>query len=560
MFYNISMNLFQKRSKEDLVAFVVSFFVLLSGFINIVSAIRPALAERVAILSQILPIGISFHSRTIAVLLGFSLIVLSTNITKRKERAWLLVVCALFASAIIHLIKGLDYEEATYSAVVGIIIIFLKPIFFAASDRPSAKRALKILFFSLGFNFIYGLSGLYILEKRFLGNSDFVIILKQFWKIFFIGQNTDIIPHIRYDQYLISSVFFVGIVTIAYSLLLFVRPVFIESNLNEMEQGEASNIVRKYGSTLLAPIAILEDKKLFFNESRDVFISYVVKGRFALALGPPIGNQRKFQKTINSFGQYCKGNGWEDVYYQIRKEELFLFKNKSHLKIGEEAIVDVRRFSIDTSNAKSLRNSASKLERMGYSYEVLQPPFSKNFLRILKSISDEWLAKTKGQEKRFSLGWFHDNYINKYPILVIKKANDDIVSFTNILNGYSKNEISIDMMRRGNEAPNGINDFMFVSLINWARKNNISYFNLGLSALAGIKKKNNSVSEKFLGYLFKHLNKFYNFKGLHTYKEKFDPQWISKFLVYSSGTDLFGIFAALIRADSNEKVARYFKK
>lgn len=85
-------------------------------------------------------------------------------------------------------------------------------------------------------------------------------------------------------------------------------------------------------------------------------------------------------------------------------------------------------------------------------------------------------------------------------------------------------------------------------------------FNLGLSVLAGVGKNNESRRlEKVLRYLYQHLERFYNFQGLHFYKDKFHPRWEPRFLVYPSLAALPDVVVALIRADSGDRLLDYFK-
>ena len=85
-------------------------------------------------------------------------------------------------------------------------------------------------------------------------------------------------------------------------------------------------------------------------------------------------------------------------------------------------------------------------------------------------------------------------------------------------------------------------------------------FNLGLSALSGVgKTKSSPRIEKALHYFYEHLNHFYNFKGLHGFKEKFHPRWESRYLVYPRNAALPDIIVALVRADSGDRLLDYFK-
>lgn len=182
---------------------------------------------------------------------------------------------------------------------------------------------------------------------------------------------------------------------------------------------------------------------------------------------------------------------------------------------------------------------------------MLQPPHPANLLAELHQISDEWLTSVKGTEKRFSLGWFDEDYLNSTPIIVIRNPAGYIDAFANVLPEYQASESSIDLMRHRPQAEKGQMDFLFVSLFEWAKGQGYATFNLGLSGLAGIGENPTDPSiERALHYVYEHVNQFYNFKGLHEFKAKFDPTWSPRYLVYPSVTSLPAVTIAMMRANS----------
>jgi phosphatidylglycerol lysyltransferase len=44
--------------------------------------------------------------------------------------------------------------------------------------------------------------------------------------------------------------------------------------------------------------------------------------------------------------------------------------------------------------------------------------------------------------------------------------------------------------------------------------------------------------ELVLHHIYEHIDQFYNFKGLHTFKEKFNREWFSRYLVYPGPVSL----------------------
>ncbi|BCX06797.1 MAG: hypothetical protein KatS3mg066_0656 [Fischerella sp.] len=166
----------------------------------------------------------------------------------------------------------------------------------------------------------------------------------------------------------------------------------------------------------------------------------------------------------------------------------------------------------------------------------------------------------QGAEKKFSVGWFDYDYLRECEIVVVYTPEGTISAFANVVSEYQKNEITIDLMRRRTEIEKGTMEFLFVSMFQHFQQLKYDGFNLGLSALSGVGRTQDSPAlEKALKYLYEHLNKFYNFKGLHTFKDKFSPRWEPRYLVYPNLVALPDIVVALVRADSGDRLLDYFK-
>ena len=87
-------------------------------------------------------------------------------------------------------------------------------------------------------------------------------------------------------------------------------------------------------------------------------------------------------------------------------------------------------------------------------------------------------------------------------------------------------------------------------MLRWAREQDASTFSLGLSALSGLSENSETLSaERALRYIYENVNRFYNFKGLHAFKEKFHPNWSPRYLVYPGASNLPAISIALLNAN-----------
>lgn len=536
-----------------------SFLTGLVGVINLLSAVTPSLPDRRNWLEPFFPFPVRAGGHFFAAVIGFMLLTLATNLLRRKRIAWLLTVGLLIASIVTHLVKGLDVEESLLSGVLLFQLLVMRKTFTAKSDRPSIAQGIRVLLGALLFTLAYGTAGFYILDGRFEVNEkainfDWDDAIFQTFAMFFTADNAGLVPKTRFASFFADSIYAVGAVTIGYALLMLLRPVLLRNSASFSERNEAREIVEKYGRTTLAKLALLEDKSYYFSPSGKSTIAYVPKGRGAIALGDPIGPQEDRKEAILGFQEFCDRNDWYPAFYQTLPDDLEMYSNLGFrvVQIGEEAIVDLKTFTLKGKANQNLRTAINRLTKAGHQVEFHEPPLSLELMRKLKFVSDEWLQMVQGAEKKFSVGWFDEAYLQKTRVVAIHTPDGKISAFANMIS-VGDRVVGVDLMRRRTEVENGTMECLFASMLQHCQELGYVEFDLGLSALAGVGEPGKSGRlEKVLIYLSEHLSKFYNFKGLHSFKDKFGPRWEPRYFVYPSWGSLPDVVVALIRADSGD--------
>jgi len=530
----------------------VALLTAVMGLVNVISAVTPSLAARVQIIEKYSPLEVRHGSHLTAALAGFALLLLARDLWRRKRVAWLLTLIVLCISMASHLLKGLDYEEALLSGGLALWLFTLRPHFYTRSDPPSMQRGLQTLATALGFTLMYGTLGFYLLDRHYQVNFGLGAALRQTLIMFTQFYDPGLQPITGFGSYFADSIYVVGAVTMGYALVTLARPVLIHGLARPEERARAQQIVVKYGRSSLARAALFDDKVYFFSSGGSV-IAYVVKGRVALALGDPIGPADDIYATLVSFQSLCDQNDWQPAFYPTLPDTLESYHSAgfNSLKIGDEAIINLAMFTLEGGANKGLRSAYHHLTKLDYHTRVYSPPLPDDLLRELFSVSNEWLAAMHSREKRFSLGWFDEGYIRNSPVIVVLTPEGTISAFANLVPKYTLNEISVDLMRHRSKVIPGTMDYLFVALFEWARERGYATFNLGLSSLSGIGEHNEDPAiEKGLHFIYEHVNQFYNFKGLHAFKEKFHPEWSPRYLIYPGAASLPAVAAALIRADS----------
>ncbi len=164
-------------------------------------------------------------------------------------------------------------------------------------------------------------------------------------------------------------------------------------------------------------------------------------------------------------------------------------------------------------------------------------------LPVLRAISADWLEKKNTREKGFSLGNFSDDYIGNFPIAVVRR-DESIVAFANIWESARRRELSVDLMRYNSQAPTSVMEYLFISMMLWAKNEGYREFNLGMAPLAGFQNRTLAPLWTRAGaFVYRYGEHFYNFRGLRDYKSKFDPVWAPRYIATPGGLILPAILA-----------------
>jgi len=526
----------------------------LMGIVNLVSGVLPSLSDRLSLLTEYLPFEVQTGSRLTSVLAGFALILLAQALGRRKRVAWWLTETILLLSMATHLVKGLDYEEALLAAGLAFYLWTQRSHFQALSDPPSIWQSLRTLIVAGLFTLAYGVAGFYLLDRHFSVNFSLTAALQQTLVMFAEFFDPGLQPITGFGRYFADSIYLIGAITFGYAFLQILRPVLLRSVSDQATQTRARQVVEQFGHSSLARFALFPGKTHWISPGGSV-VAYTVRGRVALALGDPIGPADDVAHAVSGFLAFCQRNDWQTTFYQTADDHLDAYANAGlvPLCIGHEGIVDLNAFNLSGGSNKTIRANINKLGRMGFRAEMHAPPLAPSLMLQLRAISDEWLAMMRGKELRFSMGRFDDEYIHNSLVMAIHGPDDSIVAFANLVPEYQRNEIAVDLMRRQTRVENGTMDLLFVSLFEWAKETGYDTFNLGLSALSGVgDAQDDPALERALHYIYEHVNQFYNFKGLHEFKEKYRPAWSPRYLIFPGYSALPSVGLALQSAMTDE--------
>ncbi|WP_273131056.1 phosphatidylglycerol lysyltransferase domain-containing protein [Bacillus weihaiensis] len=292
--------------------------------------------------------------------------------------------------------------------------------------------------------------------------------------------------------------------------------------------------IHKYGGDSLSHLSLLQDKDVFRSIKKSVMISYTPKGNKYYVIGDPFGEQEDLDNGLKEFMSFAKNHRVTPIFYQASSRFFHIFKENGYriFKVGEEAKVCLETFTIQGKKSGKFRTTLNKFEREGFIFTIVYPPFTSELIEELKCISDEWLNGRK--EKSFSVSSFSNEYIGFFPISTLRDRNGKLIAFASLPSDKQENEtVSIDLMRSSKDSPPGAMDMVFISTFLWAKDKGYKSCSLGLSPLSNVGIGTDAtLMEKIARYVFFNSCRFYNFRGLKSYKAKFATEWIPRYVVY----------------------------
>jgi phosphatidylglycerol lysyltransferase len=522
------------RAAVKLSPMLLAALTLVGGVMLLVSGVTPATDDAADLLSLHVPLTLVEAAHLIGSVAGVAMLFVARGLLNRLDAAWWAALILSVLAGILAIPKGIAISEAALLALLATLLVISRNQFY----RSSA---------------LFGMT-----FERGWWLSIALVLAVCVWLLFFVYQDVAYTGELWWQFEFnanaprsLRALMGVALTVLAVALWqLFREPKGKVAPPSAADIERAARIVDQQGSAE-ACLAMMGDKSLLFSPSGNSFIMFGKRGRSWVSLFDPVGPRNEWPELVWRFIEMAHVHGGRAAFYQVRPQSLPLYLDAGlrAFKLGEEAQVPLVDFSLKGSRRANLRQSVSRAEREGLTFEVLQLQPGTPVLNELRAISAAWLSEQNAREKGFSLGTFNESYILRSPVAVVRRR-EQIVAFATLLTTAAKVEASVDLMRHVADMPAGAMDFLFARLMLHFQAQGYQRFGLGMAPMSGMASHELAPRWHRLGRLaFEHGERFYNFRGLRSFKQKFDPVWEARYLAAPGGiAPLFALadIAALI--------------
>jgi len=500
---------------------LMAALTLVAGLWLMISGVTPFTADAREVLAALrVPLPLIEASHFLGSVAGFGLLLVARGLLHQLDAAWWAALGLSIVAAVLALPKGIALSEAALLLTLAMLLVISRRQF----DRRSSMFSQH-----LEPEWLMALGG---------------VIAACVWVLFFAYQEVGYSNRLWWQFELdgqaprsLRALMGIALAALAFGLWQLFRPA-----AGEVAQTSADDLTRAAAIVRANPLsdgcyALVGDKHLMFSPSGKSFLMFGKQGRSWVSLHGPFGDRREWSDLVWQFIEMAADHGGRAAFYQVRPSTLPLYLDcgLEAFKLGEHAHVTLPDFNLKGARRANLRAGVNRSEREGLSFEVVPPHEVGPLLPALREISDAWLAGQRGREKGFSVGRFDAAYLQRLPIAVVSRAGRPI-AFANLLATDAKDEASVDLMRYLPDSPPGTMDFLFARIMLHLQQQGYARFGLGMSPMAGMAERRKAPRWQRLGrLLFEYGDRFYNFRGLHNFKDKFEPVWEARYLAAPGG-------------------------
>ncbi|MBS1838390.1 MAG: DUF2156 domain-containing protein, partial [Actinobacteria bacterium] len=377
---------------------IVATLTTVVGVLTMLSAL-PALGVRVAPIDELIsPLTHVVDERILAVGLGLCMVLLSGQLLRGKRRAWKLAVGLFALSALLSVVRGVELVALVTSISMLVVLVATRRSFTGLRDPPSLVQVLRVAPRYLLFVYCYGLLALWSQHNRLEPPFSWALSFEAITMGLF-GETGSYTYHGRFATWFPASLMLLGVIGLLLLLWLLLRPAVAAAVGTPAGRGDAERMVREWGWDTLAPFALRSDRSWFFSSDGKAMIAYGYLGGYALGSGDPIGDPASVPLVVDEFIEHCRHHGWQPAFLAAREIDVPFYAERGFrdFYLGDEAVLDCRRFDLDAPGMASVRQSVRRVEG-SHRYELIsEAAASPELIAALNDISVKW---RKGEDER----------------------------------------------------------------------------------------------------------------------------------------------------------------
>ncbi len=527
---------------------IAAAVALAVGVVSLASALTPNIAWRGKLLLHLEPVESVPVFHTLAVPLSIGLIVTASCLRLRRRRAWQAAVGLLLGLAVVHVLKGLDLEEAALALAAAGLLWWGRAAFYVRPRPLTLRSPMAIALGLVAAATMFATAMTWLATK---GAAEPLTIFQQTVDMLSWTKGSVQFKDEMGPVPLVVEL--AGLVAVVIGAWVIFRPLAAPEELPDAAEREtALKLVRAHGRDTLAFFKLRQDTHYLFSSDRRAFLGYRAENGVLLVAGDPVGPDDALPGLVRDTFVFAELHGLKLGVLNAGETLLPLWREAGMktLYLGDEAIVETARFSLEGRAIRKVRQSVSRLEKLGYTAQAVElRRLDAPTLAELEHVSALWRG---GEPERGfsmamdSIGGAHQ----KDSVVVVARDGDGRVrGFLHFVPTFGRRASSLSFMRRDRETPNGLTEFLVVRAIELLQERGVEELSLNFAAFARFLERPAGRFERVLGRIVSLGNPFFQIESIYRFDAKFSPRWEPRYLVYEGPLALPRVGLAAMRIE-----------
>ena len=528
---------------------VLAWLTVFAGLIGLLDAILPERSE--TLLAGLAP-GAHPLARSLEGPLALAILYVAPGLARRRRRAWQLAVGLLAGATVLHVLHS-DYG-AVPTGLLTVALVSQRDAFDAAGDPRAKPRVLSRAALLVIGIYSYGAAALWA-DHAAAGQPFSAVAAVKETSRALVGRGLRGTTRGGFDRWLALSILVFGLAGAAALLHAWLAPWRYRLRQEAGDRQAARALVHAWGEDTLAPFSLRADKSYFFSEDDRAFLAYRVVGGVAIVSGDPIGPPAAFAPLLDRFIEFARERDWRVAVLGASEGSLELYRTHGLRAVyhGDEAVVDVDRFSLEGRAIRKVRQSVHRLRRCGFTAVALHPhELTADRRAELEHVAKAW----RGDEPERGFVMALDALFrleDEDAVFVVGIGPDGSAQgFLHFAFCPAASALSLSSMPRLRQTPNGFNEWLVCEAIEWARAHGIHRVSLNFSPFAALLAPEADLSalQKVEARALRALKWHFQLDNLLLFNRKFFPDWQRRFVVYERRRDLPRVGVAALAAEA----------
>jgi len=539
---------------------LVSLLCLLTGLLDLVSALTRAERARIHELSMLVPGALTTASNALTLVTGILLVLLARGLRRRKRRAWQITVGLLLGSVALHLLKGLDVEEATVALLLLAGMVVLRKEFYAEGDPRTRWRALGVGVSLFVTSYVLGLAFIGIRDEALVRPFSVTVASQEVLEgLVGIDGPLEYTNNRRgraTDRLVSDALLALGALTFLSTAYLVLRPAEPVARLSADDEARMRALLARHGARdSLGYFALRRDKSVIWSPTGKACIAYRVVSGVMLASGDPLGDPEAWPGAITAFLTRADRHAWTPAVMGCSEQAGTAWSRAglSALEIGDEAVVEVAEFSLEGRAMRNVRQAVARVERAGYRTEVRRSrDIGVEEGARLQQQAEAWRGAETERGFSMALGRFGDS-ADPDCVAVMAFQEGALRAFLHFV-PWGTDGLSLDLMRRDRDADNGLNELLISKALAAGPELGVTRFSLNFAVFRSSLERGERlgagpVLRAWRGFLL-FASRWFQIETLYRFNAKFRPIWEPRYVCYPTAKDLPRVALAALEAEA----------